>query len=257
MPDHIQVSNEELRAIREHASIYDDVWIDDEGIRYAISYVGAAPYDTDADTYVYDEGYIDSVAIEVIQRVMARGIPAERVAPLQRRIVDIQGRQTRYATRLTAERLQQVLDEHGAYQDAAEVPVASAGYTGNLAPTDDDLQKVADKFDAFTVDSEPLADVSFPGLPSELYIYRRYFDTVADYDMDSTPFAFSVKRDGQYLSRISEGDPTQYQFKLAHSHSAGITPTITENDSGPIHTCLLYTSPSPRDRTRSRMPSSA
>ena len=25
----------------------------------------------------------------------------------------------------------------------------------------------------------------------------------------------------------------------------------------PKHTCLLYTSPSPRDRTRSRMPSSA
>ena len=27
--------------------------------------------------------------------------------------------------------------------------------------------------------------------------------------------------------------------------------------SGIAHTCLLYTSPSPRDRTRSRMPSSA
>ena len=26
---------------------------------------------------------------------------------------------------------------------------------------------------------------------------------------------------------------------------------------GPDHSCLLYTSPSPRDRTRSRMPSSA
>ena len=26
---------------------------------------------------------------------------------------------------------------------------------------------------------------------------------------------------------------------------------------GTVHTCLLYTSPSPRDRTRSRMPSSA
>ena len=25
----------------------------------------------------------------------------------------------------------------------------------------------------------------------------------------------------------------------------------------PLYTCLLYTSPSPRDRTRSRMPSSA
>ena len=28
-------------------------------------------------------------------------------------------------------------------------------------------------------------------------------------------------------------------------------------DEDNIHTCLLYTSPSPRDRTRSRMPSSA
>ena len=30
-----------------------------------------------------------------------------------------------------------------------------------------------------------------------------------------------------------------------------------ETDLGRIKTCLLYTSPSPRDRTRSRMPSSA
>ena len=40
-------------------------------------------------------------------------------------------------------------------------------------------------------------------------------------------------------------------------------PTLTVNRDGTIegfggsHTCLLYTSPSPRDRTRSRMPSSA
>ena len=34
---------------------------------------------------------------------------------------------------------------------------------------------------------------------------------------------------------------------------------IQEEIDGPIHalSCLLYTSPSPRDRTRSRMPSSA
>ena len=32
---------------------------------------------------------------------------------------------------------------------------------------------------------------------------------------------------------------------------------ITEIDGTPISVCLLYTSPSPRDRTRSRMPSSA
>ena len=30
-----------------------------------------------------------------------------------------------------------------------------------------------------------------------------------------------------------------------------------ENESDKLHNCLLYTSPSPRDRTRSRMPSSA
>ena len=31
----------------------------------------------------------------------------------------------------------------------------------------------------------------------------------------------------------------------------------SKSDSERIHHCLLYTSPSPRDRTRSRMPSSA
>ena len=32
---------------------------------------------------------------------------------------------------------------------------------------------------------------------------------------------------------------------------------VSSNDTTQIQTCLLYTSPSPRDRTRSRMPSSA
>ena len=34
-------------------------------------------------------------------------------------------------------------------------------------------------------------------------------------------------------------------------------PTFIEGETGQIEPCLLYTSPSPRDRTRSRMPSSA
>ena len=32
---------------------------------------------------------------------------------------------------------------------------------------------------------------------------------------------------------------------------------IIQNEVDALHICLLYTSPSPRDRTRSRMPSSA
>ena len=39
-------------------------------------------------------------------------------------------------------------------------------------------------------------------------------------------------------------------FKLARKYSKEI-------DLATIYSCLLYTSPSPRDRTRSRMPSSA
>ena len=34
-------------------------------------------------------------------------------------------------------------------------------------------------------------------------------------------------------------------------------PALGINASGGVISCLLYTSPSPRDRTRSRMPSSA
>ena len=33
--------------------------------------------------------------------------------------------------------------------------------------------------------------------------------------------------------------------------------TVSENGKGVLDACLLYTSPSPRDRQRSRMPSSA
>ena len=36
-----------------------------------------------------------------------------------------------------------------------------------------------------------------------------------------------------------------------------VTATDLRAFGGRVHTCLLYTSPSPRDRTRSRMPSSA
>ena len=38
---------------------------------------------------------------------------------------------------------------------------------------------------------------------------------------------------------------------------AGVTSECTDGYFGDLLACLLYTSPSPRDRTRSRMPSSA
>ena len=41
------------------------------------------------------------------------------------------------------------------------------------------------------------------------------------------------------------------------SNSLRLSMEITMTDQSVLRCCLLYTSPSPRDRTRSRMPSSA
>ena len=46
--------------------------------------------------------------------------------------------------------------------------------------------------------------------------------------------------------------PSQGAINNLHNEGFQNLPVLIEN-----HGCLLYTSPSPRDRTRSRMPSSA
>ena len=54
-------------------------------------------------------------------------------------------------------------------------------------------------------------------------------------------------------------NPRQGLNNLANMSAPTVSP-VTGTSSHPKHTqhtCLLYTSPSPRDRTRSRMPSSA
>jgi hypothetical protein len=48
-----------------------------------------------------------------------------------------------------------------------------------------------------------------------------------------------------------------YTWTVPADATLGIWHAVSSLDSGPYQGCLLYTSPSPRDRTRSRMPSSA
>ena len=58
-----------------------------------------------------------------------------------------------------------------------------------------------------------------------------------------------IKNVGTVPVIVSETDASKRQTILGLS--------ITNLTDGFLYICLLYTSPSPRDRTRSRMPSSA
>ena len=54
-----------------------------------------------------------------------------------------------------------------------------------------------------------------------------------------------------------EIENAEYPYKIQLEKVKLQKPRMMELDTSQTHPCLLYTSPSPRDRTRSRMPSSA
>ena len=66
------------------------------------------------------------------------------------------------------------------------------------------------------------------------------------------------KKDSRYFTETSKDPYIRHRYKLVDAHGDFV---IFDNweDTQMMwwNTCLLYTSPSPRDRTRSRMPSSA
>ena len=67
---------------------------------------------------------------------------------------------------------------------------------------------------------------------------------------DYTAFAIAAAYDGTVIEVDPEGNGTW-------EGSVTLNEGETYFDSSSSGACLLYTSPSPRDRTRSRMPSSA
>ena len=66
--------------------------------------------------------------------------------------------------------------------------------------------------------------------------------------MDSNYKDYVLKELDNLVSQIVEAS----EFKASESYRG-----LVESLQRQINYCLLYTSPSPRDRTRSRMPSSA
>ena len=76
-----------------------------------------------------------------------------------------------------------------------------------------------------------------------------------------TPSVLDLDLDGAFNYGMADGKFTQgitvyHQGNIIRDSFRGILPT-EESFALSGGTCLLYTSPSPRDRTRSRMPSSA
>ena len=70
------------------------------------------------------------------------------------------------------------------------------------------------------------------------------------------------KADGADPTLITNQDVLTSNVSITRANNGGQIFNITKEDSAdqnssPAGTCLLYTSPSPRDRQKSRMPSSA
>ena len=72
--------------------------------------------------------------------------------------------------------------------------------------------------------------------------------------------ASAKQKDGKFVNLIAKLDKTQamdYDAAKDPNYLAFTAIDTLGNTVKVVYHCLLYTSPSPRDRTRSRMPSSA
>ena len=79
--------------------------------------------------------------------------------------------------------------------------------------------------------------------------------------LDGTPLAGAQNRytiAAGYATAIFQGDLVQPTTAgNIERHTGNTSDAVLGVFNGVLYNCLLYTSPSPRDRTRSRMPSSA
>ena len=107
-----------------------------------------------------------------------------------------------------------------------------------------DVYNLKLQVDSFNLDD--LVDVTAAGATNSQIIKYNGTEWVLDTDVVSTSFT------------VINANPSGSVSNLGYNNTNG-TFTFTPADLSlyRLNTCLLYTSPSPRDRTRSRMPSSA
>ena len=136
----------------------------------------------------------------------------------------------------------------------------------------------------FTYNSDALAAQVFAKLPKQALLYAKFaFDSATatgnseEFPVKDEPLAL-LELSGE-RARVLAADGTRYTVKAGHlllapsgapvllSRPRPLSPKMLEQvdtvlarlppSADKLGACLLYTSPSPRDRTRSRMPSSA
>ena len=93
---------------------------------------------------------------------------------------------------------------------------------------------------------------------------RRYISVDGGMSDNIRPALYQAEYDCRLANRLATGDLVSTRVVGSHCESGDIliNDALMPDDIAPgdllvIPACLLYTSPSPRDRTRSRMPSSA
>ena len=156
------------------------------------------------------------------------------------------------------------LEAAGLDDDLAHLGFNTVGYgcttcIGNSGPLDEDIEQAIDQGD-LVVGSVLSGNRNFEGrvhakvkanyLASPPLVVAYAIAGHLDFDFSSDPLGFD--RDGQpvYLRDIWPSDQ-----EIGDVVSKAISPQMYRDRYSDV--CLLYTSPSPRDRIRSRMPSSA
>ena len=127
-------------------------------------------------------------------------------------------------------------------------PGATQTFTATYIVTQDDVNAGTDITNIATLNGTPASGTYTPVTDDEAVTVET-----------SNP-ALSLEKSASDTTDVAEGDIITYTYLVENTGNVTMTSvSISDVHSGvgTLSTCLLYTSPSPRDLSTSRMPSSA
>ena len=143
---------------------------------------------------------------------------------------------------------------------SAREPVDEDAVSGNFAAPDRNVVQALNRSQKVLKEhryGEALEGLSQILRSNEDYFYQpdRKVPIYKSLKAEAQQLLGQMPREGRELYEVRSG--AEARDKLNRAVAAGDDKALAEISAQLFHTCLLYTSPSPRDRTRSRMPSSA